>query len=207
VAEAIPLTDALLERLAEQWRRHDAPIARRLAPGLTDQEMDALTEPLGLRVPPEARTWWRWHNGARDASILTGGGKAFASLERCVSLAAQIREIAREAVRPYGLSAQQSDEQARGIWNWDWLPLSEDGVGTMLVIDAAVENPRALCPVSYRGPDHGTDDAVVVMPSIGALVQEWTRALETGRGVHVPQTDQWALDFDTLPHGFDRRLL
>jgi cell wall assembly regulator SMI1 len=85
VPEAIRLTEALLEDLAAQWRKHDAPIARRLAPGLSDAEMDALAAPLGLGVPPEARAWWGWHNGAQNASVVTSDGKTFSSLERCVS--------------------------------------------------------------------------------------------------------------------------
>jgi len=36
----------------------------RLAPGLTDEEIDAVAEPLGLEFPEEVRVWWRWHNGA-----------------------------------------------------------------------------------------------------------------------------------------------
>lgn len=75
----------------------------------------------------------------------------------------------------------------------------------MLMIDAAADEPaRDLCPVWYRAHDLGSDEAVVVAPSIGALVQECTRALESGRGSYVPQTDQWALDFETLLDGFDR---
>lgn len=207
VIEAIRLTEAALAQLAAQWRRHDAPIARRLAPGLSDAEMDALSEPLGLRVPPEARTWWRWHNGADNAFIVTSGGKAFASLERCVSRAAQMREIARDVARQYNLSGKAAGETAREVWDSDWLPLSEDGAGSMLVIDAAVDNsPRELCPVWYRAIDDGSDGSLIA-PSIGALVYQWTVVLEVGKGSYNPDVDRWTLDHATLPDGFDRRLL
>ncbi len=133
MAELVRLTQALLDQLEERWRTHDAPIARRLAPGLSDEEIDALAEPLELGVPSEARTWWRWHNGAHDAFIVTSGGKSFSSLEQCLSKAAHMREMAREVTRPYRLSARDADEMARGVWNWDWLPLCEDAVGGTLV--------------------------------------------------------------------------
>jgi cell wall assembly regulator SMI1 len=201
------LTEALLDQLAAQWGRHDAPIARRLAPGLSDAEVDELAEPLGLTVPPEARTWWRWHNGAHDAFIVTSGGKAFSSLERCLSRAAEMREIAREVPRAYGLSPREADEMARGVWNWDWLPLCEDGLGGMLVLGTAVDDPsREVCPVRYRSNDAGSD-APVVAPSIGALVREWIIALEAAARPYDHRRDRWLLNVAKLPAGYDDRLL
>jgi cell wall assembly regulator SMI1 len=207
VADPIPLTTALLQQLAAQWRKHDLPIARRLAPGLSDAEMDALVQPAGLAVPREARTWWGWHNGAHDSAIVTSGGKGFSSLERCVSLAAEMREIARDVASPYCLSSHEAEEMARGVWNWEWLPLCEDGVGGMLVIEGKVDEPKAICPVWHRAIDDSTDQAAILAPSIGALVQQWTIAVQTATGSHSERGDRWTLDRDTLPAGFDDRLL
>jgi cell wall assembly regulator SMI1 len=96
---------------------------------------------------------------------------------------------------------------ARDVWNWDWLPLCEDGVGTMLVIDAAVDNaPRYVCPVLYRAHDDGSN-AAVVAASIGALVRQWTFALEVGRGAYNADHDRSELDLEMLPASFDHRLL
>ena len=58
------LSIELLEELERQWRVQGAPLVAGLAPGLTDTEIDALTEPIGLRLPAEPRLWWRWHDGA-----------------------------------------------------------------------------------------------------------------------------------------------
>jgi hypothetical protein len=59
------LLDAgLLAQLEDCWRACGAPVADALRPGLTDDEMDALTAPLGIRLPAEARRWWGWHDGA-----------------------------------------------------------------------------------------------------------------------------------------------
>jgi cell wall assembly regulator SMI1 len=207
VPEPTPLTLALLDELGALWQRHGMPVARRLTPGLTDAEIDALASPLGLRVPAEARTWWRWHNGAHDTSILTSGGKEYSSLERCLGSVAEMRGIAREVTRPYRLSTSEAEEMERGVWNWDWLPLCADGVGGMLVVDAAAGTPaREQCPVRYRTRDDGSN-AALVAPSIGALVHEWIRALAEGTGSYDEREDRWTLDFETLPPGFDHRLL
>jgi hypothetical protein len=58
------LDDALLDELGGRWRDLGAPISDALRPGLTDAEIGALTAPLGLVLPEEARRWWRWHDGA-----------------------------------------------------------------------------------------------------------------------------------------------
>lgn len=205
-AEPPRLTVELLERLATHWRKQDAPIVRRLAPGLSDAEIDALTEPLHLRVPSEARVWWKWHNGAHDDFIAMSGGKAFSSLERCVSTATEMRDIAREVPRPYGLSAEEADTMARSVWNWDWLPFSTDGVGGMLVVEAAVDEEHSVSPVLYRANDDGVN-AQIVAPTIGGLVQRWIEALEAGAATYDHEQERWTLCPDRLPPGYDDRLL
>jgi hypothetical protein len=61
------LTTELLEQLAKRWREHGAPVASHLRAGLTAEQMDELTRPLGLHLSSEARTWWGWHDGADPA--------------------------------------------------------------------------------------------------------------------------------------------
>src|SRR4051812_43288504 len=58
------LSIELLEAVRDRWQQDGAPTADALRPGLTDAEMDDLTAPLDLRLPPEARTLWGWHDGA-----------------------------------------------------------------------------------------------------------------------------------------------
>lgn len=65
-----PLTLELLERMNETLLRVGAAIADRWEPGLTREQMDALTEPHGFRLPSEAALWWAWHNGASGADLM-----------------------------------------------------------------------------------------------------------------------------------------
>jgi cell wall assembly regulator SMI1 len=206
VTETSPLTIELLDELARRWRALDAPIAQQLEPGLNDEAIDALVEPLGLRVPLEARTLWKWHNGARDAFIVTTGGKAFSALETCVELASQMRDIARDVARPYRLSASEADDMARSVWNWDWLPLAYDGVSGKLVIDAARDaTPRDVCPVLYRANDDGSK-AAVVAPSIGSLVRQWIAVLDAAEP-YDHDHDRWIFDPEKLSREYDDRLV
>jgi len=57
------LDGALLGRFEASLRGLAVPVDD-LLPGLTDDEIDAITEPEDLHLPDEVRAWWRWHNGA-----------------------------------------------------------------------------------------------------------------------------------------------
>ena len=64
---AMLLDRHLLGELEVRWRAQEAPILERLTPGLSVEEIDAVTAPLGVRLPAEARLWWQWHNGVPGA--------------------------------------------------------------------------------------------------------------------------------------------
>jgi cell wall assembly regulator SMI1 len=90
VVEAPVLTVPLLDELKRRWQSQRAPLLARLRPGLSSDGMDALTEPLGLHVPSEARTWWGWHDGAvSDGSavsqVMGGQHYGFISLQEAVT--------------------------------------------------------------------------------------------------------------------------
>jgi hypothetical protein len=51
------------ERLAAASRACGAPILEHQQPGLVDEQIDALTAPLGLTAPAEARASWGSHDG------------------------------------------------------------------------------------------------------------------------------------------------
>lgn len=78
------LNPELLDELEFRWREQGAFVANALRPGLSDDDIDRLTEPAGLTLPLEARRWWGWHDGA-DPQIPgiaaeLGPAKAFLSL-------------------------------------------------------------------------------------------------------------------------------
>ena len=129
------------------WRRHAAPAADRLAPGLSAADIEALAAPRGLHVPPEAQT---------------------------------LR---------------------------NWLALLQDGVGSMLVVDAAPDGgqPEASA-VHYRSKDDGAS-AEIIAPSVGALVRMWLAVFDAAVDSYDHDQDRWALALDELPADFDERLL
>lgn len=58
------LTFELLDALEERWVSGGlTDLVTHLEPGLSDARIDELTGPLGIRLPPELRTWFAWRNG------------------------------------------------------------------------------------------------------------------------------------------------
>jgi cell wall assembly regulator SMI1 len=123
------LTEELLEGLAARWRAQGMPIADALRPGLSDDEIDRLTAPLGLTLPREARTWWGWHDGAEfnvRGSSNIGPLRVFEPLSVAVHATAQTREMMRGA-----------DGVLAPMWQESWLRMSaSEGV---VVIDCGVD--------------------------------------------------------------------
>jgi hypothetical protein len=75
------LTVDQLTQLKLRWERLGlVGVLDHLRPGLTDAEMDALTEPLGIVLPEEARVWSGWHDGTDPLGIDPIRGEEFAML-------------------------------------------------------------------------------------------------------------------------------
>ena len=53
------LDQALLDQFDARLRALGAAIVDAWAPGLTDDQIDALVCPIGIDLPEEARVWWR----------------------------------------------------------------------------------------------------------------------------------------------------
>jgi cell wall assembly regulator SMI1 len=205
MADAIRLSEELLEELAERWRAMDAPVARQLQPGLAGPDIDATVESLGLSVPPEARTWWGWHDGACQEALIVDGGKSFASLEVCVQDAVMMRQIAVEVAAPYRMSDEERVEMVRGVWNPDWLPLCRDSFGCQLVISCTAEDAaRDMSQVYYRDWDGAID---LVTPSIGTLVRAWIAVLDAGLVTRDIDADRMVLTAEGLPPEHDEHIL
>ena len=200
------LTVDLLDELAARWRAIDAPIARSLEPGVSEEAIDELGQSVGLWVPAEARTLWGWRNGAKLKFIAESGGHSFGSLQHALERIAVMRRIAHEVADSWSGRAD-TETIARDVWNWDWLPLCSDGTGGMLVIDAGMGTRSSpTSSVAYRAKDDGSL-ARPVTDSIGSLVQRWIEVIDIGAVHPDPDTGEPMVDVDLLPSGFDRAII
>ena len=137
-----------------------APIVNAWAPGLSDEEIDALLLPLGIDLPEEARVWWRWHNGTReDASIIAR------------HLWWRVPLSLRDAAEDHATGGQLIKE----VW------------GVEKLLCPAVDKPMIyFCCAGLREepvPIYTQNDIETpseVLPSIGELVLAWLELIDQG---------------------------
>lgn len=168
------LNDRILDEFLGALRRIDAPAAGTLVPGLSDTEIDAVLEPLGIDLPEEARVWWRWRNGT-DPSAPAGktlfGDRHFLSLQQNV----------------------EYYEDLNAIWEDD---------GYTKLLQPVDQKPyiffdcRGLRDASV--PVLWTEDIYPLeafAPSIGSLIRRWIEVLNSG---NITVADDGIWDYGQL---------
>jgi cell wall assembly regulator SMI1 len=188
------LTEALLDELEARWRAQSAPIVGQLRSGIDDATMAELAAPLGLTVPAEVRTWYRWHNGATETEWrkdveMCGMGWRFFSLERATKEAVRRRAMALKACN------QDQEEADQSFWRWAWLPLADNQHGGVMFVDGRASSDPPRTQVIYTEPEIGTDTPPAA-PSLGQVVTWWIEAIDTGLYAYDSARDRWYFDVD-----------
>lgn len=179
------LDEVLLQRLEAAGRAQGAPIAGSLRAGISEREIDALTQPLGLRLPTEARRWWTWHDGATAPappapapSRLIGPGLAFLPLRDAIELYETERAM---------FTSEPAVAELRPA---NFFPISYSA-GPMSC-DCSVE-PGAPSPI-FHVHSHDYDIDGVRKPkagSLGEVVSWWIDALSDGTWTWDQADGRW----------------
>ena len=159
------LSPEQLKRLWAQLANQEAPVIERSAPGLTDNEIDRLAEPRGVRSGSELRIWWGWRNGVAADDVQKsverelGPGLEFLPLEECLEL--------------YKWCRTEFDDPE---WSWPetWLPFMPFG---RFAVELAGRSTSAVRDMDFHHTGH---PGRVVAGSLGEVVAWWTEALESG---------------------------
>lgn len=176
----------LLQSLELHWQRAGAPVANRLAPGLSDEEIDRLTAPLGLRLPADARALFAWHNGTEGENahgLSIGPPHNFGPLAAQVAQCWTERRYAEEHVR-LGLF-----ERAEDSWGAGWFPLLSGGTSRQLiVVDCAVaKGAPALVGLVAKEVRHLPSAAV----TLTEIIEFWVQCFENGWYFWSPDHQQF----------------
>jgi hypothetical protein len=180
----------LLAELQERWHRLGVSLLEGLRPGLSVENMNRLTEPLGLRLPLEARTWWGWHDGVRRGvpPRMNGADWAFLTLDSALAETAWRREL--------WLSVAGGD--AERFWRTRWLVLSTNMHGAAIVIDA-LDDSAATSPVRYIETEAPAGSSVEpATRSMGEMVTWWLDAIDSGAHTYDTNRRQWLSDWEQL---------
>jgi hypothetical protein len=181
--------DALLGELEQRWRDQGAFIVGALRPGLSDAEMDVLTEPVGLRLPAEARRWWAWHDGAApqvpglDIAARLGPVREFLPLARVVLDCREMREIMYE-----------DEDESTANWKHGWLPIDGNKRPTVFDCSVAFDAPVPVRSYFIEDPTAGQDG----VRSIGELVGIWIEGIDSGAWSYNRAGEHWEYDWTRL---------
>lgn len=174
------LDDRVLDELARAVRDAGVVGTEAWAPGLSDEEIDALLEPHDVDLPEEARRWWRWHNGYVEGTGPTGW----------VGVTPNRPLLTLEQVLDLYAATKDGDRQ---VWGADrWLMVFVDAPS--IYFDCS--GPRDA-PVPVRS-QQDIDTPEPVLPSIGEMIALWTELIDTG----VYTTDAngaWEWHFERIP--------
>jgi hypothetical protein len=164
------LTTERLEQLKLRWEKLGlVGVLDYLRPALTDAEMDALTEPLGIVLPDEARVWWGWHDGTNPLGIhpirgeqfaMLAPGRIFLPLGHAVQQCQRLREVIWE------------DKEPHDLWR-QWLPLNT--VEDPTILDCAADAPARVFKLEFQFQDRR-----IGLPTLGALIDAYIEAFDAG---------------------------
>jgi len=187
------LTLELLEELKQRWTRQGAALVGHLRPGLSPQQMDAMTEHLDLRLPTEARIWWAWHDGVSRTVRLgvhreLGPNLPFLPLEDAVALYRHAREQAAEV----------AGDQANYWWRPNWFPITERH--GEIRCDCSVEEGSPTPIYWAYSHDHDADGLTNPrLESFGAMVTWWIDAIDSGAWEFNADANRWEYQPKLLP--------
>jgi hypothetical protein len=144
--------------------------------------MDTLTEPLGITLPREARTWWGWHDGALAdgaGSSNLGPLRLYSPLADAVQNTLAIREIMR------GVNGELDP-----AWRYSWLTMNRGGRTTVIDCRVGFDDPVPARYYRFEEPETGAKG----VPSLGALVGLYIDAFDRGAWAYDRIRGVWTSD-------------
>lgn len=160
--QPIALTNEILDAYCAASKAAGSSFSEGLLPGLTDEEVTAVTEPLGIVPTGEVRTLWRW-------GVVPEHPKEFGSSEVSYIL---------DLLPPQRVVQETENEQVLSFTGQtppaEWLVI---GLGNSAAVSVDCTGTPEIGPVweSAKGTDPER-----MGPSLGALFVHWTELIETG---------------------------
>jgi cell wall assembly regulator SMI1 len=171
------LGEEQLLRFEALLREHDVPIDEWTRPGLDDADIDLAISPLGLRLPREARIWWRWRDGTiyGGQRKLPGPWYMALSIEGAVDQYLQLRQVAKNSAPDW----PQNDPDI--IWSPSWLPIIRTAQPIAIDCSVPLDAPTPVLHVDFTDLDRSLQPRFNVprASSLGEMVGWWIMALET----------------------------
>ena len=174
--------EEVLARLDDWYRDYLPAVHATLRPGATDAELDAFEERTGLKLPPDFRALYRWHDG-QNWSVGGVLGPDFQPLSTVESQWTTWREIADDeelamnvhiytASHPTGAIREQYAESG-------WLPFLADGGGNGVALDLHPDVAGRVGQIITMGRDE--EHRYVLAHSTEEFLRTFLARLESGQ--------------------------
>lgn len=180
---AAEVTQAL-DHWAQRLRDLGALGIRQLRPGLSSDEIDALSARYGLTLPEDARAIWAWHDGEDTGAQSLAPYREFPPLRDALESA---RALAQEAI-DRGLA--DDDDLAAIVYRREFVPFL--GYQHPLVFDCRTPAPTT----TMWTPDGGLEPATSM--TTVERVRWWHWALDHGAW-SITADGLWAIDVAWYP--------
>jgi hypothetical protein len=184
------LTDEAIVAAFDRALVEYAPAVRErlINPGLSDSQITAQFETIGVRPSDEALVWWRYFDKPNqtgvDFPLHVLPDFEFVSVSQSVAAFRFLRRLAEENTEP----GRDPDTACAT----QWIPLFGMGTGGFVALDCRgpADGPspvRSVRPDTAYGPDH----APVTAPSLGELLAGATRWMQQGTCRFEPERGLW----------------
>ncbi len=185
-----PKTNRMTSSVVDSWRRLEAALPTLglqgvgLAPGASDNDIDAFQTHLGLTLPPEVREWFAGHDGQTASTAGLAAGFHFLSLREAQKIMqdwAQVRTKLGHGVKDLDRACSSTPPKAiqRKYSCPAWLPLLRDNEGNCVGVDLEPGSAGSVGQIINFGRDE--DDKYVLFPNASALLDWLATELESGR--------------------------
>lgn len=176
------------------------PVDEWTSPGLTDAEIDEVVEPLGLRLPFEARVWWQWRNGP----TMIGRNRLLGEWHPYLSVSGAVEQYRQSSwVAEQGAHSHPHGDPSR-LWNPSWFPIL--GGPDLIVVDCSVPEDQVtpIRVVVWEEPELSKDPLV---GSFGGLLALWMRAIDNGSWEWDSVEQRWHRRQEMIDEDAPRRIL
>jgi hypothetical protein len=174
----------VLEQWAQRLRDLGARGVSQLRPGLSSDQIDALSAQYDLTLPEDARAIWAWHDGEDTGAQSLAPYREFPPLREALEYA---RTCAQNAI---DWGAADDEELAAIIYRREFVPFL--GYQHPLVFDCRTPAPTT----TMWTPDGGLEETISM--TTVERVRWWHWALDHGAW-SITADGTWAVDFSRYP--------
>jgi len=152
--------------------------AKALNPGATVDELAYLESTIGIKLPPDYRSWLTVHNGQRVDGPTLLCSNEFLSTHRIVDEWQAMMKVAENRTEEFASESIPPNAIKPDWWNSLWIPITSDGSGNLECPDMSPGPAGAIGQIIDF--DHETVERTLLASSFRHWVSDYVDCVEAG---------------------------